>query len=268
MINQSDMQNQEPRSGKLVLPVPPPEQQRMYNGGQQGHLRPEQFIRPRTGLAPKSTLARLAYYWQKDPAYKVLMIAMVVVLLAGIVFVSLASSAFLGNPNFFASASSSSPPQPPSAGVNPSGTVDLRPSFPTPGGGNGSNQSSQPPMQQTPALQPTATGTTTQNSGTLTLQFTNIPTQVVNGTTVDVGVNTGEPGASVQLVIHYNVQPYRASEGPQIADSGGNATIPWPVFAFGFRQKLVQATVVAIATDQNGQQAKSQPATVQVLTNG
>ncbi len=87
MINQPDMQNQEPRSGKLVLPVPPPEQQRMYNGGQQGHLRPEQFIRPRTGLAPKSTLARLAYYWQKDPAYKVLMIAMVVVLLAGIVFV-------------------------------------------------------------------------------------------------------------------------------------------------------------------------------------
>src|SRR5579864_2670781 len=187
MINQPDMQNQEPRSGKLVLPPPPPEQQRMYNGGQQGHLRPEQFIRPRTGLAPKSTLARLAYYWQKDPAYKVLMIAMVVVLLAGIVFVSLASSAFLGNPNLFASSSSSSPPQPPSTGVNPSGTVDLRPSFPTPGGGNGSNQSSQPPMQQTPALQPTAT--TTQNSGTLSVQFTNPPTQVVNGTTVNVDVN-------------------------------------------------------------------------------
>jgi len=136
----------------------------------------------------------------------------------------------------------------------------------SPGGGNGSNQSSQPPMQQTPALQPTAT--TTQNSGTLNVQFTNIPTQVMNGTTVKVGVNTGEPGASVQLVIHYNVQPYRASEGPQIADSSGNATIPWPVFASGFRQKLVQATVVAIATDQNGQQVKSQPATVQVLTNG
>jgi len=266
MINQPDMQNQEPRSGKLVLPAPPPEQQRMYNGGQQGHLRPEQFIRPRTGLAPKSTLARLAYYWQKDPAYKVLMIAMVVVLLAGIVFVSLASSAFLGNPNLFASSSSSSPPQPPSAGVNPSGTVDLRPSFPTPGGGNGSNQSSQPPMQQTPALQPTAT--TTQNSGTLTAQITYIQSPIVNGNTVNVDVNTGEPGASVQLVIHYNVQPYRASEGPQIADSSGNATVPWPVFAFGFRQKLVQATVVAVATDQNGQQAKSQPVTVQVLTNG
>src|SRR5258708_14336693 len=228
MINQPDMQNQEPRSGKLVLPAPPPEQQRMYNGGQQGHLRPEQFIRPRTGLAPKSTLARLAYYWQKDPAYKVLMIAMVVVLVAGIGFVLVGFSAFLGNPNFFASASSSAPPQPPSGGVNPSGTVDLRPSFPTPGGGNGSNQSSQPPMQQTPALQPTATGTTTQNSGTLTLQFTNIPTQVVNGTTVDVGVNTGEPGASVQLVIHYNVQPYPASDGPQLADSDGQAHLPFP----------------------------------------
>src|SRR5260370_25206587 len=100
MINQPDMQSQDPRSGKLVLPPPPPEQQRMYNGGQQGHLRPEHFIRPRTGLAPKSTLARLAYYWQKDPAYKVLMVANVVGLLAGIGFGLLAFAPFLGDPNY------------------------------------------------------------------------------------------------------------------------------------------------------------------------
>ena len=265
MINQPDMQNQEPRSGKLVLPAPPEEQRTNY-GGQKGQLRPEQLMHLRTGPSPKSTLARLAYYWQKDPAYKVLMVAMVVVLLAGIVFVSLASSAFLGNANFFASSSSSSPPQPPSTGVNPSGTVDLRPSFPTPGGGNGSNQSSQPPMQPTPALKPTAN--TNPNNGTLTVQFTNIPSPVVNGTIVDVGVNTGEPGANVQLVIRYNVQPFRVTEGPQTADDNGNATIPWSVFVFGFKQKPVQATIVAIATDQNGQQVKSQPAAVQVLTNG
>lgn len=264
MINQPDMQKQEPQSGKLVLPGPPPQEQQMYNGSQKAQLRPEQLRCPWVQPAPKDTLARLAYYWRKDPAYKVLMIAMVLVLLAGIVFVSLASAAFLGNSNLFAS--SSSLPQNPPTGVNPTGTVDLRPSFPTPGGGNGSNQSSQPPMQQTPALQSTAN--TNPNNGTLTAQLTVIPSPVVNGTTVDVGVNTGEPGASVQLVIRYNVQPFRATMGPQIADSNGNATIPWFVSAFSFRQKPVQATVVAIATDQNGQQAKSQPTTVQVLTNG
>lgn len=265
MINQPDMQKQEPQSGKLILPAPPEDQQ-MYNGSQKVRLRPEQLIRPRTGPAPKGTLARLAYYWHKDPAYKVLMIAMVMVLLAGIVFLSLATSAFLGNPNFFASSSSS--PQSPPTGVNPSGTVDLRPSFPTPGGGNGSNQSSQPPMQQTPELQPTPNADPNPSGGTLTVQFTNIPPQVVNGSRVNVGVNTSEPGASVLLVIRYNVQPFQATAGPQIADSNGNATVPWFVFVFSFGHRSVQATVVAIATDQNGQRARSQPVTVQVLTNG
>jgi hypothetical protein len=263
MINQPDMQKQEPQSGKLILPAPPEEQQ-MYNGSQKVRLRPEQLIRPRTGPAPKGTLARLAYYWHKDPAYKVLMIAMVMVLLAGIVFLSLATTTFLGNPNFFAS--SSSPPPNPPTGVNPTGTVDLRPSFPTPGGGNGSNQSSQPPMQQTPALQPTGTTNPNPSGGALAVQITTIPLQVVNNSRVDVVVNTSEPGASVLLVIRYNVQPYRATAGPQIADSNGNATVPWFVFVFSFGHRSVQATVVAIATDQNGQQAKSQPAIVQVLT--
>jgi len=264
MINQPDTQEQKPQSGKLVLPAPLAEEQQMYYGDQKAQLRPEQLIQRRTQPAPKGVGARLAFYWCKDPAYKVLMIAVTMILIAGIIFVSLASAAFLGNSSFLASTSSS--PQAIPKGANPTGTVDLRPGFSTPGGGSGSNQSSQPPMQQTPALKPTAS--TNPNNGTLTVQFTNIPSPVVNGTTVDVGVNTGEPGASVQLVIRYNVQPYRATEGPQIADSNGNVTIPWSVSAFGFRQKPVQATVVAIATDQNGQQAKSQPTTVQVLTNG
>src|SRR6266487_1928575 len=180
MANQPDIQKQETQSGKLVLPAPPSEEQQTYHGGQQAQLRPGHLIRPQSQPVPKGVGARLVYYWRKDPAYKVLMVAMAAVLLAGIVFVSLASSAFQGNPNFFSSSSS----QNPQAGVNPTGTVDLRPSFPTPGGGN------------------------------------------------------------------------------------GNATIPWYVFVFGFGQKNVQATVYAVATDQNGQQAKSQVETVQVQSNG
>lgn len=258
MINQPETQEQKPQPGKLVLPTPPVEEQRMYYGDQKAQFRPEQLIRNQTQPAPKAMGARLAYYWRKDPAYKVLLIAMAMVLIAGIVFVSLASAAFLGNPNLFASSSSQNIPR----GANPTGTVDLRPAFPTPGGGNGSTQSSQPPMQQTPALQPTTDQQSPTPGGTLTVQITNLPQQVVNGSRVDVGVNTSEPGATVLLVIRYS-QGSRTTAGPQTTDNGGNATIPWFVFAFG--QRNIQATIYAVATDQNGQRAKSQSITVQVV---
>ncbi len=267
MINHPDTQRQEPQPGKLVLPAPPDEEQQTYKGVQPAQIQPEQLIRYRLQAAPKGAMTRLMYYWRKDPAYKVLIIAMAVVLLAGVVFVSLASAAFVGNGNFFTSRSSQNPP----TGANPTGTVDLRPSFPTPSGGSGSNQSSQPPMESTPALQPTNTGQATPTpggGGTLTVQITSIPSQVANGSRVDVGVNTSEPGVSVLLVIRYNVTPSRATAGPQMTDSDGNATISWFVFVYGSGQKSVQATVYAVATDQNGQRARSQTVTVQVLPYG
>jgi len=83
-----------------------------------------------------------------------------------------------------------------------------------------------------------------------------------------VGVNTSEPGVSVLLVIRYNVAPSRATAGPQTTDNDGNATISWFVFTYGPGQKSVQATVYALATDQNGQRARSQSVTVQVLPFG
>jgi len=270
MINQPDTQEQESQSGKLVLPAPPAEEQQMYYGGQKAQLRPEQLMRLQTEPAPKGVGARLAFYWHKDPAYKVLMVATTMVLIAGILFVSLASAAFLGNSSFLASTSST--PQAIPKGSNPTGSVNLRPTFPAPGGGSGTNQqSSQPPMRSTPALQPTSTGQpspTPGGGGTLTVQFTSIPQQVMNGSYVRVGVNTSEPGVSVLLVIRYSVQGGRSTAGPQTTDSDGNASIPWFVYTFGFGQRNVQAFVFAVATDQNGQQAKSQTVTVQVRTRG
>jgi len=198
------------------------------------------------------------------------MIAMAMVLVAGVILVSLASAAFIGNSNFFAS---SYTPQAVPKGANPTGTVDLRPTFSTPGGGKGTNQqSSQPPMQPTPALQ--ATSSTDQQSptpgtgGPLNVQFTSLPQQVRNGSYVGVGVNTGEPGATVELVIRYSGQGGHSTAGPVISDSNGDATIPWFVFTLGVGQRNAQAYVYAIATDQNGQKARSQTVTVQVLTKG
>jgi hypothetical protein len=266
MPNQPDTQEQEEQPEKLVLPAPPTDEQPMYYGGQMAPLRPEQLLRNQTQPVPQSAGARIAYYWRKDPAYKVLMIAMAVVLLAGIISIALASAAFLGNPNFFASSTSQTIPR----GANPTGTVDLHPTFSAPGGGSGSNQSSQPPMQQTPALQPTVNqqSPTPGGGGTLTVQITNLPQQVKNGSRVNVHVNTNEPGVTVLLVILYGTQGGRTTAGPQTTDDNGNATIPWFVFAFGFGKKSIQALVYAVATDQNGQQAKSQTVAVQVLTRG
>ncbi len=268
MINQSDTQEQKSQSEKLVLPAPPAEEQQMYYGGQMAQLRPEQLSRRQAQPAPTGVKARLVYYWHKDPAYKVLMIAMTMVLVAGIIFVSLASAVFLGNSNFFAS---SYTPQVVPKGANPTGTVNLRPTFPTPGGGSGTNQqSSQPPTQLTPVLQ--ATNPTGQQSptpgggGTLNVQFTSIPQQVMNGSYVSVGVNAGEPGATVELVIRYSTQSGRSTAGPQTTDSNGNATIGWFVFTFLIGHKHAQAYVYALATDQNGQRARSQTVTVQIQT--
>lgn len=270
MINQPDTQEQKPVSEKLVLPAPPPGEQQMYYGGQMAQLRPEQLIRRQSQPAPKDVKARLAFYWHKDPAYKVLMIALTMVLVAGIIFVFLASAAFLGNSNYFAS---SYTPQAIPKGVNPTGTVDLRPTFPAPGGGIGTNQqSSQPSMRPTPVLQATKStvqpSPTPTASGTLNVQITSIPQQAANGSYVSVGVNAGEPGASVVLVIRYSGQGGHTTAGPQTTDSNGNATIPWFVLTFGFGQKNVQADVYALATDPNGQRARSQTVTVQVLTRG
>jgi hypothetical protein len=267
MINQPDTQEKKTQSGKLILPAPPLEEQQVYYDGQKAQLRPEQLIRRETQPAPKGVGDRLAFYWRKDPAYKVLMIAMTMVLIAGIVFVTLASAAFLGNSSFLASTSSSTQAIP--RGPDPTGVVDLRPTFPTPGGGSGTNQNdSQPQMQSTPALQPTSTDQQSQTpgaGGTLTVQITTIPPQVINGSNVIVGVNTSEPGVSVLLVIRYSVLGGRSTAGPQMTDDNGNASIPWYVYTLGFGHKTVHAYVYALATDQNGQQAKSQTVPVQVM---
>src|SRR5260221_1088550 len=145
MLNNPDTQEPTPQSGKLVLPAPPVEEQRTYSGTQ---LRPEQLILRRTQPAPKGTVSKLTYYWHKDPAYKVLIIALAMVLIAGVVFVSLASATVFGNQNSSASPLSQNPPPAPKA----TGTVDLRPAFPNPSGGDGNTHSNQPPLFQTPSL--------------------------------------------------------------------------------------------------------------------
>src|SRR5579875_722828 len=260
-------------SGKLVLP-PPVSEYSPVADEQKTVARPlpppprPPFIPGRGAPPPRPPLARISYYWRKDPAYKVFIIATCMVLIAGIVFVSLATSAIIHNPNLFSTGTGGVA----QAGPTPTGTVDFRPTFPTPGGGAGSNQSSQPPVTSTPALPTTPTTapttpplpTPTQGGGTLTVQITNIPSQVFNGQAVQVFVNTSVPGASVRIEVSYNVPPYFYVSATSQADGGGNAMLLWRVGVQAFQGHVV-ARVIAIAVG-NGQRATSPQVTVQVST--
>lgn len=258
-----------PPSGRLVLPGPEDDAS-SFSGqfrtvAQQGvPIHPGLLVRQNTSPAPPGLLPKLSYYWRKDPAYKVFMLSIVMVLLASIVFLALASSALSGK------STGTDYPQNPPTGVTPSGTIDLHPTFTTPGGGKGSGQSSQPPAQSTPVLGSTPSGNPTAQptqpqGGTLTVQISNIPGTVRNNSRVPVTVSTNEPGVQVELEIRYNVSPGNAFAGPKTTDGNGNATINWNVLVFSFGHKTVQAQVFAVAVDQNGQRAISTPVTVQVI---
>src|SRR5947209_13557473 len=187
MINQPDIQEPNPQQGKLILPSPDmSETSTPANNLHYSPIRPEHLIR-HAAMPPKDPLARVMYFWRKDPAYKVLIVAVGLILVAGLLFVSLVTSAM--NSNFFKPGNTSS--QVPPVGVTPSGTVDLRPAFAAPGGGQGSSTSSQPPAQTTPALQPTVDTTpitqvspTPDQGGALEVQITDIPNRVRNGSVV------------------------------------------------------------------------------------
>jgi hypothetical protein len=279
MINQPETQGKQPEQGSLVLPaypqqVPPvhPDQEYKAAHPNTGNLpyppiRPDQLIRRTTTPPPQNLLVRLLYFWKKDPAYKVMMIAVVLVVIASLLFVSAIGNALLRSPNFLTIGSnySSNPPTP----VVPTGTVDLRPTFPPPGGGNGSTSSSQPPTQGTPSLQSTADAppTTNPGGGSLSITITNIPSRVPNNSVVSVSVNTGQPDVTVTLEVIYNVPPYRYVSAPVTTDGNGNAVLSWSVAVIMYGHQS-RAYVFAVGRDQNGQRVQSQAATVQIVARG
>ena len=234
-------------------------------------VRPEQLVRPISTPSPASPLAKLRYFWGKDPAYKVLFIAIGMVLIGAVAFGSLVGTTLLSYAGFFGQASLYVQNAP--TAVVPSGTLDLHPKFPTPGGGQGSGSSSQPPPQSTVILQNTPDNTPTTElsptpnpGGELTLQITHIPSRVTNGSSVPVEVRASQPNVSVELYIVYNAEPYRAYAEPSTADGDGNATITWSVLVFKLGN--ASANVTAIAQDSGGQVVESQTVAVQVGRNG
>jgi hypothetical protein len=262
MLDQPNAPGQTPQPRKLVLPTYPDEQQ---NINSKLHVQPDQLIHPTAAPPPTNPMAKLQYFWRKDPAYKVLIIASATVIVASIIFTILGSITFLQNSN--GTTQDVTIPQNPPTGVPASGTVDLHPTFPTPSGSNGSTTSSQPPAHTTPTLEPGVP--TPGQSGSLIVAITNPPVVVANGSKVTVNVATNDIFAEVRLQVDYNAPPFSYASPLYSTDGSGNANITWRVHVHGGGLDPVTATLVAIAIDSsNGQQNSSAPVVIRVDTTG
>src|SRR5579863_776033 len=107
MIDHPDMHEPATPQAKLVLPAVPAEQQlppvysdpRLQVPGNYSNPRmqvqPEMLIRHNFPPLPRSPLAKLVYFWRKDPAYKVLLIAVAMVVIAGLLLTTFVTSTML-----------------------------------------------------------------------------------------------------------------------------------------------------------------------------
>ena len=271
MIEQPNTHEQTSQPGQLVLPVPPAEEQGM-NIGQPPPVGPSQDIQPGTTSTftnIANSFQKLGRFWRKDAANKVVMLAVTAVVLSGILFMALGSASLLHGLGFFSQ--NVIVPQNPSAEARVTGTVDLHPTFPTPSGGHGTSESSQPPPSSSyyPPTSPDSTPTLPPTGpGQLTVQITSIPSQVPNRSRVLVNVTTSEPQIDVELQIYYNVPPYSYTSITRTTDDSGNAIIPWRVQVTARGISGVVAIVQAIAIDQNGQRVVSPAVQVIVTTSG
>ena len=260
-------QDQPPVSQKLILPgihSEEPQQPGAYT--QRVFVHPDQ-LRPQVPVTSTNPLSKLGALWRADPAYKVLIIATSMVLIAGIIFAT-----FLFN-TFAQSATSTPKAAAPVVTVPtaPKTSANLPPTFPTPSGGQGSTQSSSQPPKSAPVVLPTLTPSDANQQPTqppqgqnLQLQITDYPQQVHNNSDVSITVMANQSGVFVHLQVSFDSTFITNTAGPQQTDANGNVTLNWHVSNPSFKKNFV-ARITAYAMDQNGQQVSSQTISVQVI---
>ena len=207
---------------------------------------PEQLIR-RSQQGRGNAFQRFIHLVRTDPAYQVLVVAIVLVLISGGVLAAFASS-------FLSGAGSNNGP----SGRPNGGAVANVQSTPT----------AQPTQAPTPTPQPTATPIPTPSPtavmrGPLTVRIISIPKKVTNNTSVPVIIQTSQPGVMVRLVAMYGAPPGFFMSNPQTTANDGTATLTWNVSLTMFTARTT-AHVAVTGQNQDGQQVQSQPVTVRV----
>lgn len=219
-------------------------------GASKAKLGSEQLIRSNVQPGATNPFAKLVHLVRTDPAYQILAVAIVVLLLASGLLLAFVGSIFSpprttkgpdtggGVVTLSHTATSTvkmTPTSQPSPTVQPSPTASPLPS-------------------PTPSPSPTASQTST---GPLTLTILNIPTSVSNNTNVPVVVKSSQPNISVHLVVTYNTAPGFYNSATATTGNNGNATLTWNVRVFLLTTNKATAHVQAVGMDQNGQQVQS-----------
>ena len=215
---------------------------------------------------PAQPRAKFSQLLRTDPAYQVLAIAIVLVLIASIIFATFAGHMLsqLSSPQGNTAAQNA-------AGGTPSGTPGTQPT--SSAAGAASTSPSPTPATMTPQptdAVPTVTVTAQATAtGPLTLQITDIPTLVNNGknANVPVVVTANQPGVSVKLVVTYDAPPNFYTSIAKTTGSDGTVQLNWHIHIMGHNNPIVNARVIASANDQNGQLVSSPAIAVQIMGN-
>jgi len=259
---------------KLILPVvlteqnhaPLPEylvhaEQRPFQAGGLIHKNP-------LPAARQALHKKLLHLWQKDPAYKVLFIAIGVVLTSTIVSIALLAG--------FINQLAPSPTPVVSLPARLQVTPTLAPP-PTPQPTATSTPVPTPMPTPTPiiivtpapiATAPTIIAPTPNPDGKLTVQINDLPAQINNNVMLPVKVTTNQPGATVSLFVTYSAVPLLYTSDPQTTDATGTTTFSWNVHERTFSPftRMVAANITAVVHYQGRPQATSQTVTIHILT--
>ena len=250
------LENPDKQPDKLILPAVPTEQyhvplpeylvhaeQRPFQVGGLIHKNPLPAAR---SVSPPHK--KLLHLWQKDPAYKVLFIAIGVVLASTIVSIALLAG--------FINQLAPSPTPVASLPLHPQATPTLAPS-PSP------QPTATPIPQPTPTPTPTPIvvvtpapvvtapaiiAPTPNPDGKLTVQINDLPAQINNNVMVPVKVTTNQPGATISLFVTYSAVPLLYTSDPQTTDATGTTTFSWNVHERTFSPftRMVTANITAV----------------------
>jgi hypothetical protein len=264
---------------KLVLPAVPTEP---YHAplpeylahAEQRPFQPGGLIRKNLPSASRSSRPphkRLLHLWKKDPAYKVLFIAIGVVLASSIVSVALLAG--------FIHQLVPSPASVASLPLHPQATPTLAHSAPSPSPQPTATPTPEPTPMPTPTpavvvtpapvvTAPAIIAPTPNPDGKLTVQIDALPEQINNNVRVPVKVITNQPGAIVSLFVTYNAIPILYNSDPQTTDANGTTIFSWNVHERTFSPftKMVTANITATVHYQGRPRATSQTVTVYILT--
>jgi hypothetical protein len=238
----------------------PPEQQASHESDQSAE--PNQ---PPHSTPPANPLARLTHMWRTEPAYRLLMIAITVVLISVLVlFIALGA---LGN-RPIASNQQQGPML--NLGTHPQETataIATQQVAPTPTAAIPAvepTSTAAPTPTPAPTMTPTAgpTPTATPDDGVLTIEITHIPQSIKNHTTVSVTVKTNRPQVLALLTVNYTLNSYTSA--PKTTGGDGQASLTWQVEIFSLSGQTQEQATLKASAQYNGQQVYSQPVTVMV----